>query len=52
MTKKGIDTGAYYLKLCGLGGGGFLPGFTEDFEKAANLLAKNDIEIIPVSKFH
>src|SRR5690606_37556295 len=34
LWKNGIETNAYYLKLCGSGGGGDILGFTEDFEKA------------------
>lgn len=30
---KGIQTNDYYLKLCGSGGGGYILGFTEDYEK-------------------
>lgn len=30
----GLDSGLYYLKLCGAGGGGFILGFTEDFNIA------------------
>jgi mevalonate kinase len=52
VWKLGIDTGSYYLKLCGSGGGGFLLGFTEDLEKAQALLLERNVEIIPVSKFH
>lgn len=52
LWKQGLDTGDYYLKLCGSGGGGFLLGFTEDLDKTCQLLGKQDIEIIPVSKFH
>jgi mevalonate kinase len=48
----GIDTGSYYLKLCGSGGGGFLLGFAEDMQKAQALLSEKNIEIIPISKFH
>jgi mevalonate kinase len=44
----GIDTSAYYLKLCGSGGGGFLLGFTEDLEKARFELKKQKINLIPV----
>jgi len=29
----GLASGAYTLKLCGAGGGGFILGFTEDFEQ-------------------
>lgn len=46
----GLDTSAYYLKLCGSGGGGFLLGFTEDLEKAKFELRKHDIKLIPVYK--
>ncbi len=51
VWKKGIDSGDYYLKLCGSGGGGFLLGFTEDIEKAKKMLLLQNIEIVPVSKF-
>src|SRR5690606_9566017 len=30
----GIQTNSYYLKLCGSGGGGYILGFTKDYEKA------------------
>ncbi|MCF8366454.1 MAG: hypothetical protein K9H16_11770 [Bacteroidales bacterium] len=52
VWKLGIDSGTYYLKLCGSGGGGFLLGFAEDLEKAKLLLLTQNVEIIPVSKFH
>lgn len=52
IWQNGIDTGSYYLKLCGSGGGGFLLGFTEDLQQAQQLLASQNVEIIPVSKFH
>lgn len=34
LWKNGIKTNKYYLKLCGSGGGGYILGFTEDFESA------------------
>jgi len=52
IWQTGIDTGTYYLKLCGSGGGGFLLGFAEDLNKAQLLLAEQKVEIIPISKFH
>jgi mevalonate kinase len=52
IWKQGIDSGAYYLKLCGSGGGGFLLGFTKDLNKARQHLGRQNVEIIPVSKFH
>jgi len=50
--QKGLESGDYYLKLCGSGGGGFLLGFTEDLDKAQKMLHLQNIEIVPVSKFH
>jgi mevalonate kinase len=52
IWKLGLDSGTYYLKLCGSGGGGFLLGFAEDLDKAQKLLLERNVEIIPVSKFH
>lgn len=44
--KTGIDTDTYYLKLCGSGGGGYVLGFTQDYEKAQDYLNEFDTEII------
>ena len=38
LWKQGIDTGDYFLKLCGSGGGGYILGFTQDIEKAKKTL--------------
>ena len=46
LWKKGIDTNAYYLKLCGSGGGGYMLGFTEDFEKAQAALKGHKLEVV------
>ena len=46
LWQKGIDTNDYYLKLCGSGGGGFILGFTQDFEKAKDSLKQYPIEIV------
>lgn len=46
MWKTGIESNAYYLKLCGSGGGGFILGFTRDFDQAKELLANHDPEVI------
>lgn len=46
MWKQGIESNAYYLKLCGSGGGGFILGFTRDFNKAQRLLAEHNPEVI------
>lgn len=46
LWQQGIETNAYYLKLCGSGGGGFVLGFTPDYEKAQKLLKGYDTELI------
>jgi mevalonate kinase len=48
VWQQGLDTDNFYLKLCGSGGGGFLLGFTADYEKARDQLAALKFEIIPV----
>lgn len=47
--EKGIQTNDYYLKLCGSGGGGYVLGFAEDFEKAKEALS--DFQLEPVYRF-
>ncbi len=44
--KIGIDTNTYYLKLCGSGGGGYVLGFTQDYEQAKLHLKEFDTEVI------
>jgi mevalonate kinase len=46
LWKKGLDTGDYYLKLCGSGGGGYILGFTEDLEKAEKSLEDYKLEVV------
>lgn len=46
LWKKGIDTNAYYLKLCGSGGGGYMLGFTEDLDKAKKALKDYKLEVV------
>ncbi len=46
LWKKGIETNAYYLKLCGSGGGGYILGFTEDINKAKSALADYKLEVV------
>jgi mevalonate kinase len=46
IWQKGIDTGDYYLKLCGSGGGGYILGFTEDLDKAKNSLKDYKLEVV------
>lgn len=46
LWKNGIETNAYYLKLCGSGGGGYMLGFTEDIEKARKALKGHNLEVV------
>ncbi|HXH18484.1 MAG TPA: hypothetical protein VNJ07_05325 [Chitinophagales bacterium] len=46
VWEKGLETKAYYLKLCGSGGGGFLLGFTENLELAKEYLRDHQIKVI------
>ncbi|MBE7629959.1 mevalonate kinase family protein [Tenacibaculum piscium] len=46
IWKKGIETNEYYLKLCGSGGGGYILGFTEDYEKAKTSLKDYKLELV------
>lgn len=46
LWKEGIESNAYYLKLCGSGGGGYILGFTEDLEKAKKALEGYRLEVV------
>ena len=46
LWRKGIETNAYFLKLCGSGGGGYILGFTQDFNKAAKILNRYKLEVV------
>lgn len=46
VWEQGIQTNDYYLKLCGSGGGGYILGFTEDYEKAQLSLKDYKLELV------
>lgn len=46
LWQQGIDTNSYYLKLCGSGGGGYILGFTQDYEKVKELLKDYKLELV------
>ncbi|MBC7426584.1 MAG: mevalonate kinase [Bacteroidia bacterium] len=46
LWQEGIESNAYYLKLCGSGGGGFILGFTQDIEEARKKLKGHHLEVI------
>ncbi len=43
---RGLNTGNYFLKLCGSGGGGYLIGFSNDLDKAKKELLDYKFEVI------
>lgn len=46
LWQDGIDSNAYYLKLCGSGGGGFILGFTENIDEARKKLDNYQLDVI------
>ena len=46
LWQEGIDSNAYYLKLCGSGGGGYFLGFTQDIEEAKKRLKNYQLEVV------
>ncbi len=46
IWKDGLESNAYYLKLCGSGGGGYILGFTQDYEKTEKMLEGFRKEVI------
>ncbi len=46
VWQQGLETNDYYLKLCGSGGGGYILGFTKDFEKTKNILKDYKLELV------
>ena len=49
IWRKGLETGSYYLKLCGSGGGGYLIGFSDNLDKAEKELV--DYKFQEIIKF-
>ncbi|NLN94548.1 MAG: mevalonate kinase [Bacteroidales bacterium] len=48
MWEYGLESGNYYTKLCGSGGGGFLLGFTKNYPETKEILKSTGINVIPV----
>ena len=48
IWEQGIQTNDYYLKLCGSGGGGYILGFAQDYDKAKVSLKKYKLELFSV----
>lgn len=46
IWQQGIQSNDYYLKLCGSGGGGYILGFTRDFDKTKEILKAYKLELV------
>ena len=46
IWKSGIESGSYFLKLCGSGGGGYILGFAPNIEKAKKDLKGYNLEVV------
>ena len=46
IWKNGIESGSYFLKLCGSGGGGYILGFAPNIEQAKKDLTGYDLEVV------
>jgi mevalonate kinase len=46
LWQRGLETNAYYLKLCGSGGGGYMLGFTQDLDQAKSVLKDYKLEVV------
>ena len=46
IWKTGIESGSYFLKLCGSGGGGYILGFAPNIEKAKKDLSGHNLEVV------
>lgn len=46
IVKNGLTSGDYFLKICGAGGGGYMLGFTENWDITQAKLAKHNLEIL------
>jgi mevalonate kinase len=45
IVKQGLDTKDYFLKICGAGGGGYMIGFTQNWEETQQLLKDEELEV-------
>ncbi|MEM9051361.1 MAG: hypothetical protein AAGC47_04840 [Bacteroidota bacterium] len=46
LIDHGLTSGDYFLKICGAGGGGYMLGFTENWEATQKHLANHDLEVL------
>jgi mevalonate kinase len=46
LWSEGLSSNDFSFKLCGAGGGGFLMGITDDFQKVKRVLAAHELRLI------
>ena len=46
IWRKGLESNTYYLKLCGSGGGGYILGFTRDYDKTKEMLKSHRLDLV------
>lgn len=46
LINQGLENGDFFLKICGSGGGGYMIGFTQNWEKTQEQLINEEIEIL------
>ena len=46
LWSDGLSSNDYSLKLCGAGGGGFLMGITDDFQKVKRVLSAHELRLL------
>lgn len=49
LWEEGLESGRFYLKLCGAGGGGFLLGYTHNFQETIPVLKSAGTSLIPLN---
>ncbi len=46
VVQQGLASKDYFLKICGSGGGGYMIGFTRNWEQTQELLKEEDLEVL------
>jgi len=49
LWKRGLQTGAYSMKLCGSGGGGYLLGYTPDYQNNKEITSPLHMTLLPLA---
>lgn len=46
LVKNGFEKGEYFMKLCGAGGGGYMLGFTANWETTKEQLSEHQLDVV------